>query len=362
MVVDQLSRMLRHHEELNLQRRRSGTKLFISDYDGGHPFVKSYLGCLATSSPLQLGDITRYAGIDQDYGLQAKIAEFHRRYDDVEYAPEQIIPGGGSSSFLATLCTWLMISGHTRIHYLPPLYYKFAYFFQHYRIEAIPVSEYHAFQPELDLQLPNQNTVLIVSDPVWYGGRRIPGPVLDEISRWQLDTESLVFIDGTFQYMRWDGEMREVSATLPMDRTLRMISPTKYLSLHGYRCAYLLTPPQLHAQLDKLHINLHGDVPVSDRLFAHRAIDVMLDTGNGALIQHIQHNYKHLVDGHALDAAMDIETGFFLFARTHAPRQRFIAMDQQYFELAGYPGYVRINLLNNTAINALLETDMEMPT
>ncbi|MEV6906922.1 aminotransferase class I/II-fold pyridoxal phosphate-dependent enzyme [Amycolatopsis sp. NPDC051071] len=354
-MAKELAQMLAKHEALNLERRKPFPMPFISDYDGGHPFVESYLGELATTPPRLLGDVTRYAGIDKDQDLKAKIAEFHHLYDGVSRDPELIIPGGGSSAFLATFCTWLLMAGHRSVYYLPPLYYKFAYFFQMYGIDARPVARHHAFHPDLALALPSDRTVLILSDPIWYGGTSVPEHVLNVIARWQTRTGSLVFIDGTFQYMRWNGEHAEPSSRLPAEQTLRLISPTKYLSLHGYRSAYLLTPPALHDELDKLHINLHGDVPVSDRAFAHRAVDLMLTTGNSDLIHYIQDKYKRLLNANALTAATHATSGFFLFARTRTPRTRYLAMDQTFFELSDHLDFVRINLLNTTALDLLLD-------
>lgn len=342
------------HQALNVERQKFPGRLFISDYDGGHPFVEQYLGELAHSSPLQLSDITRYAGVDRDRSLRVKIAEFHDRYDGVSYSPEQVIPGGGSSAFLATVCTWMTLTGHKAVYYLPPLYYKLGYFFRRFGIQPIPVSHYHAFQPEFDLNLPQQQAVLVLSDPLWYAGRHVPTSVLEQIKAWQLKTGSLVFVDGTFQYMGWDGIVPEASAHLVMDQTLRLISPTKYLALHGYRCAYLLTGLQLRGELDELHINLHGDVSVSDRLFAHQVMNVMLGDGNRELIQFAKDNRQRLIDGHALGERIETEAGWFLFSEIRAPRENFVAMGQEYFELNGYPNHVRINLLNGAGVEALI--------
>ena len=344
------------HQALNIERQKFPNRLFISDYDGGHPFIEDYLGELAHSSPLQLSDVTKYAGVDRDRSLRVKIAEFHSRYDDVSYSPEQIIPGGGSSSFLATICTWLALSGYKSVYYLPPLYYKLGYFFRRFGILPIPVSNHHAFQPEFHLNLPQHPSVLVLSDPLWYGGRRVPIEVFETIREWQINTGSLVFVDGTFQYMGWNSIGPEASSTLVMNQTLRLISPTKYLALHGSRCAYLLTSPEMRGELDELHINLHGDVSVSDRLFAHRVMDVMLGTGNRELIKFAQDNRQRLIDENALGEMMEMEAGWFLFAQIRAPRQNFVAMGQEYFELSGYPNSVRINLLNSAGIQALIDS------
>ncbi|MFF4604879.1 aminotransferase class I/II-fold pyridoxal phosphate-dependent enzyme [Streptomyces sp. NPDC001339] len=349
-----LFRMLEWHERIEAERQQPGARVFVSDYNGGHPFVEEYLGDLADAAPYRLADITRYSGLDEDTTLRSKIAAMHERYDGAPYTMGNVIPGGGSSSLLGTFTTWLALTGRRRVHYVAPVYYKLAYLFQRLGIEPVPVSHRHAFEPDFDLCLPGERTVLVLTDPVWYAGRRVPREVWQTIAAWQRATGSFVFVDGTFQYMPWDGEPAETSARLPMEQTLRMICPTKYLSIHGYRCAHLLAPHHLRDELAELHINLHGDVAVSDRLFAHRAADLMLDKGNGALVQHIRDNHTALSASGALTARMPIEAGFFLFARTRVPRQRFLALDAKFFELDGYRGYIRINLLNTPGVEALM--------
>jgi aspartate/methionine/tyrosine aminotransferase len=239
-------------------------------------------------------------------------------------------------------CTWLMLAGYSQVHYLPPVYYKFAYLFKQYNIQPVPVSDLHAFQSDFELRLPKRRTLLVLTDPIWYAGAKVPCEVLDAIKAWQLNTGSLVFVDGTFQYMQWDGTSAEISAQLPPDQTLRMICPTKFLSLHGYRCAWLLVPKPLRDKLAELHLNLHGEASLADGLFAHRACDVMLHNGNRRLLDYVQRNYQRLLDKDAVDGNFDVETGYFLFARPRAPRAHFLSMGQDFFELNGYPNHMRI--------------------
>jgi aspartate/methionine/tyrosine aminotransferase len=341
------------YEAMEAERQSPGARPFISDFHGDHPFVEDYLGSLASCPLTSLGDVTHYAAIDEDQRLRTRIAEFHQRYDGAGYSGQQVLPSAGSSMLIGTFCTWLTIAGYSRVHYLPPVYYKFAYLFQRFGIDPVPVSDLHAFQPGFELRLPEDRTVLVLTDPVWYAGRRVPGEVLHAIRAWQLATGSLVFVDGTFQYMQWDGTAAEATARLVPDQTLRMVCATKFLSLHGYRCAWLLAPQRLRDTLAELHLNLHGEVSLADRLFAHRACDVMLDGGNRQLLRHIQCSYHRLMDTGAVDGHFDVETGYFLFARPRVPRERFLSMGQDIFELSGYPEHVRINLLNNAVLDLL---------
>ncbi|KIZ16446.1 hypothetical protein SNA_20715 [Streptomyces natalensis ATCC 27448] len=355
--------MLEWHELVEAERQQPGARVFVSDYNGGHPFIEDYLGELAHTAPGRLADISRYSGLDEDASLRAKIAEMHRQYDGAAYTPRHVVPGGGSSGLLGTFATWLVLTGRRRVHYVPPVYYKLAYLFRRMGIEPVPAARGHAYQPHFDLRLPEQRTVLVLTDPVWYAGKRVPATVLEQIGAWQERTGSLVFVDGTFQYMRWDGQRRERSAHLPRDKTLRLVCPTKYLSIHGYRCAHLLVPERLREEVAELHMNLHGDVAVSDRLFAHRAADVMLGEGNRALVRHVRDNHRALVDSGALSARMPVEAGFFLFARLRVPHRWFLALDGKYFELDGHAGYIRINLLNRPGLEALMATaDVPLPS
>ncbi|MFJ6619172.1 hypothetical protein ACIQOW_16530 [Kitasatospora sp. NPDC091335] len=107
--------MLDLHEAVERERQDAHGRLFVSDYNGGHPYVADYLGPLADTPPYLLGDVTRYSAIDEDRALRAKIARLHREYDDAEYGPGQVIPAGGSSSLLGTFCTWLHLNGVRRV-------------------------------------------------------------------------------------------------------------------------------------------------------------------------------------------------------------------------------------------------------
>lgn len=267
--------IMAHHQRLETERKNLDGRLFISDYHGGHPFIADYLGPLAASPAPHLGDIARYAGLDDDLVLRRKIAALHHDHDHLPYSAAHVLPSGGSSSLLGTICTWLSLTNRKRVHYLPPVYFKFAYLFHRFAIQPIPVADRHAFQPDFRLRLPAQRSVLLLTDPIWYAGMRVTEHVLDAIGEWQRATGSLIVVDGTFQYMRWDGDRREPTAQLDPELTLRLVCPTKYLSLHGYRCAWLLAPEGLRDQLAELHLNLHGDVPLSDLLFTHRACEVM---------------------------------------------------------------------------------------
>ncbi|MFC4565751.1 hypothetical protein ACFO4E_28165 [Nocardiopsis mangrovi] len=346
--------MLQWHERIEAERQLPGARPFISDHVGRHPFADDYLGELAEPSREPLGEATRHPTADEDAALRARISSLHRRYDGVDYGPARVIPGGAPTAFISTFCVWLLLAGLTRVRYVPPVDPTFAYLFRRFGIEPVPVCRRHAVAPGVRLDLPDESTVLVLTDPVGYMGRRVPERVMAEIGAWQRATGSLVFVDGTFQYMRWDGGRAERSAALPVERTLRLVCPARYLSLPGYRSAYLLGPEEYRDELAELHENLHGDATLADRRFAHRAVDLMLGEGNGALIEHARHNHRRLAASGALAAQSPIETGYFLFARPAVPPEGFLALDQRHFELEDHPGFVRIDLLNSQGIDAMV--------
>ena len=154
--------------------------------------------------------------------------------------------------------------------------------------------------------------------------------------------------------MRWDGERSEESAKLVPSQTYRLVCPTKFLSIHGYRSSYLIVPIEVRRSLADLSLNLHGDVSTSDKLFTHRIADLMLTEGNGALVDLIKANFERLKNAGAISNHVPIESGFFLFAAISKERSNFLYLDQRSFELNGYPDHIRINLINEVAINALI--------
>ena len=353
MTGESLFGIMPWHEALDRQLHESHDRTFISDYNGGHPFVAKYLGDLSRHATLQLRDVSAYPQIDEDLALKDKITRFHRAYDGVDYAPDSILPGGGSSSYISTLLLWLNLSGSSDLLYFPPLFNSFAYFVKRLGLRPTRLAVSHAFEPGFQLSLPDRKTVLVFTDPVWYAGRRVPRALYAQIKDWQVATGSIVIVDGTFQYMSWDGTKREDSASLLAGQTIRMVCPTKFLAIHGYRFAYLLMPERLYEEISELHISLHGEVAASDSLFAHRAIDVMLAEGNRELIDHTQANYRRLIDAAAVDQPIQPQTGYFLFARPGISRDSYHAMTQEFFELTGYPAHARINLLSEKAIDRL---------
>src|SRR6202007_299705 len=107
-----------------------------------------------------------------------------------------------------------------------------------FNIWARPVSALHGFELGFKMNLPEKETVLIFSDPIWYAAQPFPAGAIAEMANWQQRTLSTVFVDGSFQYMSWTKEVFEHTSILDHEKTVRVVSPTKSLATSGYRFAY----------------------------------------------------------------------------------------------------------------------------
>lgn len=346
--------MMRCHEELELRRSADPSKTFVSDWNGVHHLVSDFLGPLRDVKLGEVGDVASYARMEADERLTEKVSRLHAVLDGVGYPAAGVLATPGSSAALATCCTWLRRRGVAMVHYFPPLYYNFGYLFETLGLVPIRTTTRHAFEDSFSPALPDERTVLVFTDPVWYAGRPLDRPVIDEIRVWQERTESLVLVDGTFQYMRWDGETSELASTLVPELTIRIVSPTKYLSIHGFRFAYVLFPEEFRDELVAVLVNVAGPGGLADVVFAHRAIDLMLTAErNTPMVDHARRTYDALLARQAIGEHVVPESGYFLFATVNAPPETLHAMDAECFELSGYSNHVRVNLLNPSAVEAL---------
>ncbi len=256
---------------------------------------------------------------------------------------------------LSTLCLWLTDHDIRDIYYVPPLHWGIAHQLKILRMRPRSVSALHAFEAEFSMRLPMRKSVLFLSDPVWYAGRRLADEHVRSLREWQERTDSLILVDGTFQYLQWDGSRRERTVDLAPDRTFRLVCPTKYLLINGFRCAYLLMPQAHGSEISRLYDSMHGAPAVPNLMFAERVVEIMMPTseGNMPLVRHAIANYERIVATGALSHHIPPECGYFVFGKVNVPDDRILALDQAHFELSGYPGWVRVNLLNQRVMELL---------
>ena len=102
---------------------------------------------------------------------------------------------------------------------------------------------------------------------------------------------------------------RQLNTDSPPDHTLRMVCPTRFLSLHGCRCAWLLVPEQLRNTLSELHLNLH----VEDSWQIHCSpTEPATSCGKTATMSYwttFKRNYQRLLNTSTANGHFDAETG-----------------------------------------------------
>jgi len=340
-----LTQLIEKHRALDAAVK-SNREHFLSDWNGDHPFVEQYLGPELLNFKLGKPLPSGYIYFDDEPDVLDAACALHLKLDRLELSRRNVAAGPGSSSLLVAFSLWLLQQGHDEVYYVPPLYYTFHYFLRLLGIRLRPVSGKQAFEPGAALNLPRRRTVLLLCDPVWYAGKRVAAEKVLAIAEWQRRTGSLVFIDGSFQYMQWDGGRGEQTAALDPELTFRLVSPTKALAIPFFRFAYLLHPSQFHDDFLFLYESIVGGANVSDLAFARRSLEVLASAeSNRGLTALLSGTYDQLSRKEFIRTNIAPECGYFVFAVPTVELPGQVVMDQDYFELKNYPGYVRINLM-----------------
>lgn len=356
-MTDDLFSILAQHRALDDRLDEPGQKVFISDWNGSHPFVREYIGSLADPRDDEI-DANTYQVYQEDAKLLESIAALHQKNEGLVLDRRSIIPGSGSTAMLASVCFWLFSRNAKEIFYIPPLYYTTIYMLKTLGFATRAVSGRHPYEPRFSMNLPDSTSTLFIADPVWYAGRAFDESDIESIRSWQVRTESWVVVDGSFQYMRWDGRRSEATSRLIPSRTLRIICPSKSLSIHGYRFAYMLLPSEEGANFQDLHFNLHGAASAADLAFARKAIAILTsDDANRKVTDYIQWNYHRLVAANVFREHIVPNCGYFMFGELARSHEGYISMGPSHFGQSRYFSYARVNLLNELAVSALLDPD-----
>jgi histidinol-phosphate/aromatic aminotransferase/cobyric acid decarboxylase-like protein len=343
---DRLSRTVGDHPD----------RLFVSGSSGENPFAADFLGPLAANRLADVGDFAAYSHLTEDRPLATSVAELHRqRYGESLISDWQIVPGAGAAGFLTTLLMFQHLRGVSEIHYLPPMYYSAAWWVRQLGFGVHRVTPEASFAADPPLALPSGPGLLWITDPLWFAGHRLTEKTITRIAEWQRATGSTVVVDGTFQYMRWDGSFWEPTSRLDPGRTFRLVCPTKALGLHGLRFAYVIAPPRHSADLAELHGRLHGSAGLVDVAFAHRAVEVLRGpSGAAPLLEFARQRYRRLTDQGAIAPAVEPTSGYLAFVRPSRPG-RFVGMGPDCFGIAAMADCLRVNLLDSRVVAALAE-------
>lgn len=347
-----LTELHKKFEELDLRTEAFPKSHFLSTWNGKHPYVQSYLA--------ELGDFFTafspedYSILEDDLDLKVNLRSMHLEFGENISQETEFFLAGGATPLISALCFWIREKGDSMVHYVAPLHFTFGYAFKTAKIRPIRINPFPLFEPGAELSLPSQKSVLILTDPIWFAGKLLSSTQMDQLKTWQENTGSYVIVDGTFQYMRWDGIYRELSSELLPHLTLRIVCPTKSLGINGFRFAYLLLPARNLDSFALVFHHLHGAASLSTLLFAHVAVKQLSKSErNHKMIAWTRSNFEHLRSGQWLEEYIEPEAGYFLFARTKLDLDQYAVMDQSFFELAGYPGYIRLNLMNPEVLSII---------
>lgn len=328
--------------------------LFVSDSSLPHPSSAPLLRTYRRHLERELEQRWRsYYLMEKDPSLAGRILEFHEQVGERLF-DQQVVAGTGSAAMLATLFTWAAESERPeRALVCSPPYVKVVHLLHQLGLPLEFVYDPGSIEP-LRWRLPEERSFAILTDPIWFAGRRLSMGQIEEIREWQQRTDSLVFVDGTFQYMQWNEPLHERSALLDPQRTIRLVCPTKSLSAHGFRFAYLLAPAPIARDLRDLYRLMHGAASVADGVFANVAMKTLLSPlSNRGMLADAKARAQHLQAGDQCEQSITPDSGYFILLR---PPEGFrgpgtIGMDQACFGLRGYPNFIRVNVLNDEALS-----------
>ena len=339
-----LKAMLRRHAELEELQSDGGQGRFLSGWQCEHPWSDKLRAAVAAERvALPNQD---YLYLEHDDRVLDGLTSFHRRVDGS--APSAVVPAEGGSALLLTACGWLSERSVTEVYFLSPLYFSTARALRLFGIRARAISGRQAFEPGFTFNLPEQTTVLFLTDPIWYAGLTISDSMIEHIARWQRRTHSFIVVDGSFQYMCWDGSTREATAGLDPLRTIRILCPTKTMALHGYRFAYALLPASARPSFTHLYSTLFGSASAESIAFARVAVAEMQTRSlSEKLVRFIDNRHRRLRAAGKIAADWNANCGYFVFERLLVPGVDIKPlMDGSYFGQRRYPDHRRINLLS----------------
>lgn len=292
-------------------------------------------------------DPVGYSYFDDERGLVAEILTLHETIDGRR--PPHAFCGSGSTSLLFGFANYLRSIGVTEVYCLPPVYFTLQIALDRFGIRTVDISDLHPFEEDFQVQLPDvKQSVLIITDPVWYAGVPLTRAVVDAIAAWQRETSSLVFVDGSLQYLCWNGSKDEATARLEPSLTFRLLCPSKQVSIHGYRFAYVLVPNEHKQGFAWTYTNMMGPTNVASIAFAYEAI-AALKTGEipRRLIADASASHRRLRAKKAISSPFDPQCGYFVFEKIDVPLpEGYLVVDGRYFQQPRFPRHVKINLLS----------------
>jgi histidinol-phosphate/aromatic aminotransferase/cobyric acid decarboxylase-like protein len=341
---DPIADLLNLHHVLEVEHDDGDKGNFLFGWQCENPFANDLLAATRERS-LALNH-TQYSYLEEDFALANKIRQAHHELDGV--APKDVFCGAGATALLVAFAAYLRNKNIREVYFLSPIYFSAHFAFRLFGIRVRRISKHHAFEVDFKMNLPRKEAVLIITDPIWYAGLPIPETVIDQVAHWQKEIGGIVFIDGSFQYMPWNGSVKERTAHLDPSRTIRLVSPSKSLCVAGYRFAYIFIPFSWRRDFSHIYTNIYASASVDTIAFGHEAIGAMLARNiTNKLIDLVVSRHRDLRSSHKIESTIEASCGYFVFEKLkfNLP-SNYVRMGGEYFDQTRYPGYTRINLLS----------------
>jgi len=344
--MNSLDGLVKKHRDLDfLLENKGNTKDFVSDWNCKHPFYHDYFNQIRIPK-----DATqKYNFIRAEDDIYELITKFHLKNEKKNYHWKEIIIGNGSATIISAFFVWLKLQGIEYVYYIPPLYYTFHFFSRVYEIPLRPITNDQLLSDDVPINLPKKKCVLILSDPIWYAGYSINKKTINKIVKWQKQTQSTVFVDGSFQYFNWDLTKNENTSNFDRQNTFRLVCPSKAVATHGLRFSYLILPKKYFDTLDFILDNSLGSSNPYDIVFAKKCMKLLLSRkSNNELIIFTEKIYSKLLQKQIISSSIKANCGYFIFAKPNKMDKKLLRfMDGKYFEQKKFNSYVRVNLLGS---------------
>lgn len=343
-IADPIGDLLNLHHVLEAEHDDGDKGNFLFGWQCENPFASSLIAKVAKRAR-ELNRV-QYSYLEEDRLLVNEIRALHNALDGQKH--DDAFCGVGATALLVTFAAYLQASQVKEIYFIPPIYFSLHFAMRLFGVRARPISAHHAFEKQFKMNLPEKRTFLVLTDPVWYAGIPVPTSVLADVAEWQQRTGSIVLIDGSFQYMPWNGTVVEPTAHLDPSLTIRLISPSKSLCIAGYRFAYLLIPKEWRRKLAHIYTNLYASASADTIAFGHEAVRAMRQRQlTDKLVQIIRGRHSRLRAEAKIESELSATCGYFVFEKLNWDLPaHYVRMGGEFFDQPRYPGYTRINLLS----------------
>jgi aspartate/methionine/tyrosine aminotransferase len=334
-----------YYEKLAFEQTLESSGNFLSGWQSENPFIDGLFSAVQRRASQM--DYRRYLYFDEDESLLTRISDLQFSLDGVR--PQRILCGSGSTALIFAFLTYLKHLNITKVYYIPPIYFTVYDALERYGIELIPVSILQPFEEGFSMSLPyGEKSVMLLSNPVWYTGVSLPDNIIDDLKNWQNSTSSFIFIDGSLEYLSWDGSSVEKTSRFDPSFTFRLLCPSKQLAANGYRFAYMLTPNEDYRKLSWIYSNIHGSASVESVAFAYESISLLLKRDpRRLLIDFVKNRYERLMTDRIIESVIKPDCGYFMFGKVNLKISADQAVvDGKFFNQKNFPGYSKINLLS----------------